>query len=66
MHHLSTRELLYLEDASKMFESIAKMSDFAAQNAVDPQLKSYMQSLAQEHRQWIQATGSIVNKNKLQ
>lgn len=49
-----------------MFESIAKMSDIAAQNAVDPQLKSYMQSLTQEHKQWIQATGSIVNKTKLQ
>lgn len=66
MHHISTKELLYLEDASKMFESIAKMSQTAAQNAVDPQLKSYMQSIAEEHKQWIQATGSIVNKNKLQ
>lgn len=66
MHHLTTRELLYLEDLSKLFEAIAKNSSFAAQNAVDPQLKSYLQSLEQEHKQWISATNTIVSQHNLQ
>ncbi len=63
MHHLTTRELLYLEDMSKLFKSIAKNSEFAAQSAVDPQIKSYMESLAQEHRQWISTTNALVNQH---
>jgi len=65
MNHLSTRELLYLEDVSKMFESISKTCTFAASSAVDPQFKSLLQSMAQENRQWITATASIVNKGNI-
>ena len=35
MHHLTTRELLYLEDMSSLFESIAKNADYAAGGAVE-------------------------------
>lgn len=34
MHHLTTRELLYLEDMSSLFESIAKNCDYAAGGTV--------------------------------
>jgi hypothetical protein len=67
MHHLTTRELLYLEDISSLFESIAKNCDYAAGGAVDPQLKTYCQSLSNEHKQWLSATTSFVtDKSKLQ
>lgn len=66
MHHLTTKELLYLEDMSKLFDSIAKNCEFAANIAADPQLKSHMQSVAKEHQQWISATTAIVNKGFLQ
>jgi hypothetical protein len=54
--NLTSRELLYLEDAGKMFESIAKTCDFAASSAVDPQFKAYLQTLGKEHKQWMSAT----------
>jgi hypothetical protein len=67
MHHLTSKELLYLEDMSSLFESIAKNCDYAASSAVDPRLKSYCQSLGNEHKQWLSATTSIVtNKSTLQ
>lgn len=67
MHHFTPRELLYLEDMSSMFESITKNCGFAASGAVDPQFKSYVQSLGNEHKSWISSTASIVtNKSKLQ
>lgn len=55
MKHLTSRELLYLEDAGKLFESIAKTCDFAASSAVDPQFKAYLQALGKEHKQWMSA-----------
>lgn len=61
MNQLSTRELLYLEDVCKMFESVAKTCEFAAGAAVDPNFKSYLQSMRQEHMQWISTTASLVN-----
>jgi hypothetical protein len=63
---LTTRELLYLEDMSKMFESIAKTCDTAAQNAVDPQFRAYLQAIANERRQWIAATASIAKSSPVQ
>lgn len=67
MHHFTPRELLYLEDMSSMFESIAKNCDFAVSNVVDPQFKSYLHTLGNEHKKWISATTSIVtDKNRLQ
>jgi hypothetical protein len=66
MNSLTTRELLFLEDDSKLFESIVKNCSFAANSAVDPEFKSFVQSVANEHKQWIMATASIVTENKLQ
>ncbi|HHY75535.1 MAG TPA: hypothetical protein GX500_01985 [Firmicutes bacterium] len=56
MKNLTSRELLYLEDAGKLFECVAKVCDFAASNAVDPQFKAYLQALGKEHKQWMAAT----------
>jgi len=66
VEQLTTRELLYLEDMSKLFESIAKTCDTAAQQAVDPEFKAYLQSIANERRQWIAATASIAKSNPVQ
>jgi hypothetical protein len=63
MHHLSAKELLYLEDISGICDTIAKHGDMASNTASDPQLKSYCQSLANEHRQWISSTASVVNNS---
>ncbi|MGE5416060.1 MAG: hypothetical protein ACM3UZ_04730 [Acidobacteriota bacterium] len=62
MANLSTRELLYLEDASKLFESIDKTCKHAASEVTDPQVKSLIQSMSSEHKKWIQDSASIVNK----
>ena len=66
MNQLTTRELLYLEDICKLFESTMKNCNFASNSAVDPEFKSFMQSMATEHRQWIDATIPIVNGNRMQ
>lgn len=67
MHHFTPRELLYMEDMSSLFESIAKNCDFAASQAIDPQFKSYLQSLGNDHRSWISSTSSIITgKSRLQ
>lgn len=66
MSGLTTRELLYLEDVCNIFETIAKNCDFAAAGAVDQNLKSHLQYVSNEHKQWISATASIINNNKLQ
>ncbi|MDP4093871.1 MAG: hypothetical protein Q8920_10965 [Bacillota bacterium] len=66
MNNLTSRELLYLEDMSKLFESISKTCDSAASSAIDPQFKSLLQSMSNEHKQWISATASIVNGANLQ
>jgi hypothetical protein len=66
MSNLTSRELLFLEDDSKLFESIAKNCDFASGSSVDPQFKSFVQSLAAEQRQWISATASLINTGRVQ
>jgi hypothetical protein len=66
MANLTTRELLYLEDMSKMFESFSKVCDSAAGSTQDQQLKSMLQAMSQEHRQWISSTASIVTNNNIQ
>lgn len=66
MNNLTTRELLYLEDATKIFETISKNCDFAANNAVDPQFKSFMQTMSSEHKQWISSTATLVTNKKVQ
>lgn len=66
MNQLTTRELLYLEDTSKLFESIVKNCNFAANTAVDPEFKALVQSISTERKQWILATTAIVNNDKIQ
>lgn len=66
MANLTTRELLYLEDISKMFETFSKACDTAANSTQDTQLKSMLQSMSQEHRQWISSTASIVTNSNVQ
>ncbi len=61
MNQLSTRELLYLEDSSKLFESIQKTCNHAMQECADPQVKNLIQSMSGPHRQWIQSSASMVS-----
>lgn len=61
--NLSTRELLYLEDLAKLFESINKNCTRGMQNTSDPQVKSVLQGLSQSHQQWLQTTATLVQNN---
>jgi len=60
---LSTRELLYLEDSSKIFEAIQKTCQHAMSECSDPQVKSLMQGMSSQHKQWIQSSASLVSKS---
>jgi hypothetical protein len=66
MNQMSTRELLYLEDSSKIFESIEKTCSHAASEVTDPQIKGLLQSFGRDHKQWIQSSASMVSKGKMQ
>ena len=61
--NLTTRELLYLEDLNKLFESINKNCLRGMQSTNDPQARKLLQGLAQDHQQWMQTISSIVNTN---
>jgi hypothetical protein len=61
--NLTTRELLYLEDLTKLFESINKNCSRGMQSTNDPQVKSLLQGLAQDHQQWMESISSIVTSN---
>lgn len=63
MSQLSTRELLYLEDTSKIFEAIQKTCQHALSECSDPQVKSLIQDMSSQHRQWIQSSASLVSKS---
>ncbi len=66
MNQFSTRELLYLEDTSKLFDSIDKTCKHAISEVTDPQIKSMLASLNSTHKQWIQSTASLVTKGMMQ
>jgi hypothetical protein len=61
--NLTTRELLYLEDLAKLFESINKNCSNGTQSSSDQQVKSLLQGLSQDHQQWIQNVSSLVSTN---
>ncbi|MDD4599694.1 hypothetical protein SDC9_04198 [bioreactor metagenome] len=61
--NLTTRELLYLEDLTKLFESVDKNCSRGIQTSNDPQVKSLLQGLSQDHKQWMQSISSIVTSN---
>lgn len=61
--NLTTRELLYLEDLAKMFESVNKNCTRGMQNTNDPQVKNVLQGLSQNHQQWLQTTATLVQSN---
>lgn len=61
MPQLSTRELLYLEDSSKLFEAIQKTCQHALTECTDPQVKSLIQGMGSQHGQWIQSSASLVS-----
>lgn len=61
--NLSTRELLYLEDLAKMFESVNKNCSRGMQSTTDPQVRTVLQGLSQDHQQWMQTTAMLVQKN---
>lgn len=61
--NLSTRELLYLEDLAKLFESVNKNCSHGIQTTIDPQVRSVLQGLSQDHQQWLQTTARLVQNN---
>lgn len=61
MNQLSTKELLYLEDSSKIFEAIQKTCTHAMSECTDPQVKSLIQGMNGQHRQAIQSSASLVS-----
>lgn len=61
--NLTTRELLYLEDLAKLFESINKNCTNGTQSSNDQQVKALLQGLSQDHQQWIQSVSSLVTTN---
>lgn len=63
MSQLSTRELLYLEDSSKIFEAIQKTCNHAMSECTDPQVRSLIQGMSNQHRQWIQSSASLVSRS---
>lgn len=63
MSQLSTRELLFLEDTSKMFEAIQKTCNHAMSECTDPQVKSLIQNMSSQHKQWIQSSASLVSRS---
>ncbi|HPF44993.1 MAG TPA: hypothetical protein PKV15_09865 [Syntrophomonadaceae bacterium] len=63
---LSTRELLYLEDCSKMMEAIQKTCQHAMSECTDPQVKSLIQKMGSEHNQLIQSSASFVSRSSMQ
>lgn len=63
---LSTRELLYLEDSSKVCESIIKACSHASNETQDQNLKSFYQSVAKEHQGMISASTNFIKQQTLQ
>lgn len=61
--NLTTRELLYLEDVTKLFESIEKNCNRGIQTTNDQQVKTLLQGLVQDHQQWTQTISSLVSQN---
>ena len=66
MTQLTSKELLYLEDMSRMFDNIVKTCDLTSSVTADPQLKTLMQNLSEDHRQWITSTSSLVGSTNIQ
>lgn len=63
MSQLSTRELLYLEDSSKIFDTIQKTCQHAMSEVTDSQVKSLIQDMSSQHKQWIQSSASLVSRS---
>jgi hypothetical protein len=61
--NLTTRELLYLEDLAKLFESINKNCSRGMQSTSDQQVKTVLQQLSQDHQQWLQTSASLIQNN---
>ena len=61
--NLTTRELLYLEDLTKLFESINKNCSRGMQTSNDPQVQTILQQLSQDHQQWIQTSARLIQTN---
>lgn len=61
--NLSTRELLYLEDLAKLFESVNKNCSRGMQMTTDQQVRTVLQGLSQDHQQWLQTTSMLVQRN---
>ncbi|NLV17147.1 MAG: hypothetical protein GXY50_08080 [Syntrophomonadaceae bacterium] len=65
MTQISTKELLYLEDTSKLFDSIEKTCQHASSEVTDPQIRSLLTSMNSTHKQWIRSSAGFVT-NRMQ
>lgn len=61
--NLTTRELLYIEDLAKLFESINKNCSRGVQTTSDPMVKTVLQQLSQDHRGWLQTSAKLIQNN---
>ncbi len=66
MTQFSTRELLYLDDTTKLLDSIEKTCQHALSEITDPQIKGIISAMSSQHKQWMQSTTSLVTKSTLQ
>lgn len=57
---MSPKELMYLEDALSHEKFLKTQCDQAAQALTDPELKSYVQQLANTHNQIFQQLYQVV------
>lgn len=66
MHHLTQRELLYLEDFLKAEQLSYKSMNYFADQCTDPSIKRLCQDSAQSHRQNYQTMVKHLNAGTLQ
>ena len=63
---ISTKELIYLEDSSKLCQSIIESCNHAARESQDTQMKSFYQSIAQGHQQLVDQAANLIKQSNLQ
>lgn len=63
---ISTKELIYLEDASKMCENIINSCNHAANESQDQQMKTFYKQIAQGHQQMVTTATTFIKQTTLQ
>ncbi|MBS4032467.1 MAG: spore coat protein [Clostridiales bacterium] len=66
MHHLTQRELMFLEDYLKNEQLCTKTMNFYAEQCTDPSIKQLCQDCAQSHQQNYQTMVRHLSSHTLQ